>query len=591
MRLRSLAPVLLLVLAACPGRREPDASSRFAVAQLENGAISCADLQDLRTEARPRSVALQEGESEAEWRGRLVRQLAVQVNLAAEAEKQDAEDAARFDERWRITRRAILRQAQEARLEAEAAIPEEEIERYFEEHRGEFGAKETITTRFILRKVAPEAGEEAWRREEELLRQLRERALTGEAFGALARQYSQAENAPRGGAVKTSPRGTLLPQFEEVAWALTPGAVSEVVRLPDGPALVQLERRNAARSATLERARRRIERRLRDAALASGTEALLRRACGSWPPSVDAEAARAALAGGATSVQVGGVSLDAAFHELAPNAPWWEERLLAALREECLDRAAERLAEEPETAARLAFEYRGLLAAWATDQRLDACLPEVPEAQLRDFYEQHRATFMVQESRLFEVVSVPAEPGHQRAASATAEAAAAAWRSSGAPPAGLQQVRWGPLTQGELSAATSPLVARRAFALEPGAPSAPLPLERYRAGRGNFEVAGYAVLEVAEITPAAVRPFEEVRERIHAYLARGEKAACLESLLADIERDSGLAIDEAALARCDLAPPSGPPGSVEGDGVGGGEAGAGMDLNEVEEEAGSSGAG
>ena len=66
------------------------------------------------------------------------------------------------------------------------------------------------------------------------LEEIRASFLTAGGFGELARRHSEAENAARGGAVAASTRGSLLEEYEEVAWQLEPGEVSRPVRLPAG---------------------------------------------------------------------------------------------------------------------------------------------------------------------------------------------------------------------------------------------------------------------------------------------------------------------------------------------------------------------
>lgn len=53
-------------------------------------------------------------------------------------------------------------------------------------------------------------------------------------FAALAQEHSDDASASRGGSLGTIPRGQMMPTFEQAAFALAPGAISEVVETPYG---------------------------------------------------------------------------------------------------------------------------------------------------------------------------------------------------------------------------------------------------------------------------------------------------------------------------------------------------------------------
>lgn len=66
----------------------------------------------------------------------------------------------------------------------------------------------------------------------------RERILAGEDPAAVARELSDGPHASRGGDLDWFQRGQMLPQFDEVAFALEPGTLSEPVESPLGYHLI-----------------------------------------------------------------------------------------------------------------------------------------------------------------------------------------------------------------------------------------------------------------------------------------------------------------------------------------------------------------
>ncbi|MFI5370027.1 MAG: peptidylprolyl isomerase [Candidatus Eisenbacteria bacterium] len=114
-----------------------------------------------------------------------------------------------------------------------------EVERYYQQHIAEYSSKELVRIREIL--VAPRDGSDAaltaaHDRADSLLA----RARAGEDFSDLARRYSD-DPASRasGGELGLIARGTVLPEFERVAFSLKPGELGGPVRTEVGYHVLQ----------------------------------------------------------------------------------------------------------------------------------------------------------------------------------------------------------------------------------------------------------------------------------------------------------------------------------------------------------------
>ncbi|MBX5480622.1 MAG: peptidyl-prolyl cis-trans isomerase [Myxococcaceae bacterium] len=127
------------------------------------------------------------------------------------------------------------------------AVTEEEIRQYFEEHKDEFSLPERVHAQQIVVKTLDEA-----RRVQQLLRQ-------GKKFADLARKYSLSADAKVGGDLGFFARGQMPPAFDDVAFRLGVGQVSDVVATEYGFHLFKVLEKKPARQLELTEARREVE--------------------------------------------------------------------------------------------------------------------------------------------------------------------------------------------------------------------------------------------------------------------------------------------------------------------------------------------
>ena len=128
------------------------------------------------------------------------------------------------------------------RLDREPLRPsEEEARSYFQAHRADFERPATVILSFVdLPKVAtPEDEEDIVLRLEELASAARD----GEDFAELATIYSEGPSGPQGGDLGFFARGAMVAEFDEVAFALDIGEVSDPVKTQFGYHIIKVEDR------------------------------------------------------------------------------------------------------------------------------------------------------------------------------------------------------------------------------------------------------------------------------------------------------------------------------------------------------------
>lgn len=135
---------------------------------------------------------------------------------------------------------------------------------------------EAVRARHILIKLAPDADEAARKAAREKLAAVLEEARQGADFGALARKYSEDTSAEQGGDLGYFGRGQMVKPFEDAAFALRPGQLSEIVETPFGLHLIRLEDYREAQAMPEERVRDRIRALLREQKSQQAVEEKLR---------------------------------------------------------------------------------------------------------------------------------------------------------------------------------------------------------------------------------------------------------------------------------------------------------------------------
>ncbi len=124
--------------------------------------------------------------------------------------------------------------------EFEINISRREIEAFYDAFKDSLPQlNESVKISHIL--VQIEASPAAVKTAEEKAEGILERLKKGEAFAELAQEFSEDPgSASRGGDLGVMQRGDLVPEFEEVAFGLEPGEISEIVRSRFGLHIIQL---------------------------------------------------------------------------------------------------------------------------------------------------------------------------------------------------------------------------------------------------------------------------------------------------------------------------------------------------------------
>jgi peptidyl-prolyl cis-trans isomerase C len=142
----------------------------------------------------------------------------------------------------------------EAEVIAKIVISPDEVETFYNENQQYFARPESVSARHILVMASPEASDDDHEKALAKIKAIRQEIVDGADFAAVARQKSEGPSAPDGGFLGAFGRGQMVPPFEEVAFALEPGVLSDVVKTDFGYHLILVDETKPAGVQSVEEA-------------------------------------------------------------------------------------------------------------------------------------------------------------------------------------------------------------------------------------------------------------------------------------------------------------------------------------------------
>ncbi len=126
-------------------------------------------------------------------------------------------------------------------------IPESQLKKFYEEHKSEFTTPEMVRARHILIRVKDSKDDKAWKAARKEIMGIKAKIAKGADFAEMAKKYSQDPGSKdRGGDLGYFGRGKMIKPFEDAAFSLKKGEVSDVVKTPFGYHLIKVEDKKPA---------------------------------------------------------------------------------------------------------------------------------------------------------------------------------------------------------------------------------------------------------------------------------------------------------------------------------------------------------
>jgi peptidyl-prolyl cis-trans isomerase C len=186
--------------------------------------------------------------------------------LAQEGKRRKLDEGAAYQVQTMIQSANLLAGLTYDQLSKDARIGDAEVRNYYELHKSEF---EEVHARHILIRmqgspIPVKPGQRELTETEALAKaqELRKKIQEGGDFATLALAESDdTGSAAKGGDLGSFKKGQMVPAFEEAAFAMKPGELSQPVKSQFGYHLIKLEDKTAGK--TFEEARPELEKRMR----------------------------------------------------------------------------------------------------------------------------------------------------------------------------------------------------------------------------------------------------------------------------------------------------------------------------------------
>jgi peptidyl-prolyl cis-trans isomerase C len=144
-------------------------------------------------------------------------------------------------------------------VEAKAAVTDEDLKKYYDDHRDQFKQPEQVRASHVLILVPAGSTDDVKKEKKAKIDATRERLVKGEDFAVVAKEVSEDPgSAAQGGDLGFFGRGMMVPEFEKAAFSLKAGEISEVVTTQYGHHILKVTGNKPAGEIPLEEAREQL---------------------------------------------------------------------------------------------------------------------------------------------------------------------------------------------------------------------------------------------------------------------------------------------------------------------------------------------
>jgi peptidyl-prolyl cis-trans isomerase C len=163
-----------------------------------------------------------------------------------------------------IKRSTAIQELIETNVADKVEVDGKDVKKFYDDNPEKFKSPEEIKTSHILIKLDPKKANKTKKtKAKKKLEAVKERLIKGEEFGKLAKEISEGPSNKTGGDLGFISRGQMVKPFEDAAFALKKGEVSDIIETQFGYHLIKVFEKKPAKMRTFEEVKDRLANQLK----------------------------------------------------------------------------------------------------------------------------------------------------------------------------------------------------------------------------------------------------------------------------------------------------------------------------------------
>jgi peptidyl-prolyl cis-trans isomerase C len=161
-----------------------------------------------------------------------------------------------------IKRTKTIRKLIDEKVIPTISVTDETLKSYYDSHPNEFKVPERVHASHILIKVDEKATDAEKADARKKIDEIKSKLDNGEDFAKLASENSDCPSSKKGGDLGFFPSGQMVKPFEDAAFSLKPGEVSDIVETRFGYHIIKLTEKEAAKTIAYDEIKEKLKNKL-----------------------------------------------------------------------------------------------------------------------------------------------------------------------------------------------------------------------------------------------------------------------------------------------------------------------------------------